>query len=793
MFGNDFIRTFTKSKLWPARYGVAILATVAALLLRLALIPLIGQHDVPFITFFLAVLVSAWYGGLDAGLLTTLLSTVTAAYFFTYPPHSFWIPDPIDRTALAIFLIVGFGTSLLGRSLRQALQSANQEASLRRNAELAERSERQRLETTLASIGDGVIATDTEGQVRFMNTVAETLTGWNRDDALTKRVETVFRIVNENTRNPIELPIDWAIQKGRIANLIDPSILIARDGTEIPIEESGSLITDYEGRPTGAVLIFRDITERRRIEIEREASSRTSRQLADIVESSDDAILSKDPDLRITSWNHAAEEMFGYTASEAIGQTVRIIIPESRWSEEEDVMQLIRGGRKVEHHETERRRKDGTVIPVSVSISPVHGTAGVVVGASTIVRDITRQRAVEEEREARRAAEEASRAKDEFLAMLSHELRNPLSAINGWVALLKRGQVPPERVTHALEIIERNARRESQLVESLLDFSRIAANKLDLDMEGVDLSSLLEIVVDSMRPSAEAKGIMLDLTPVDDGSFVVIGDSDRLQQIFSNLLMNALKFTPRGGHVQVRLVQMGSQAQVQVIDDGEGIHADFLPYVFERFRQADPAKGRAYGGLGLGLAIVRELADAHGATVTAESRGKGRGSTFKVTLPIPAVLPDNITMATVYPEGVEEPDISGLRILVVDDEIDARELVGLALESRGAIIQAASSATEALNSLSWKPDVVISDIEMPDENGYGLIRKLRSAEREHGQRRLPAIALTAYVSNADRDQVLAAGFDLHLAKPVAIGDLIRAVDRVSQATDIELHQPRKSA
>jgi PAS domain S-box-containing protein len=793
MFGNDFIRTFTKSKLWLARYGVAILATVAALLLRLALIPLIGEHEVPFITFFLAVLVSAWYGGFDAGLLTTLLSTVTAAYFFTYPPHSFSIPDPIDRTALAIFLIVGFGTSLLGRSLRQALQSANQEASLRRNAEQAERSERQRLETTLASIGDGVIATDTEGQVRFMNTVAETLTGWNRDDALRKRLETVFRIVNESTRNPIKLPIDWAIQKGRIANLIDPSILIARDGTEIPIEESGSLITDYEGRPTGAVLIFRDITERRRIEIEREASSRTSRQLADIVESSDDAILSKDLDLRITSWNHAAEEMFGYTASEAIGQTVRIIIPETRWSEEEDVMQLIRGGRKVEHHETERRRKDGTVIPVSVSISPVHGTAGVVVGASTIVRDITHQRAVEEEREARRAAEEASRAKDEFLAMLSHELRNPLSAINGWVALLKRGQVPPERVTHALEIIERNARRESQLVESLLDFSRMAANKLDLDMEGVDLSSLLEIVVDSMRPSAEAKGIMLDLTPLDDGSFVVVGDSDRLQQVFSNLLMNALKFTPRGGHVQVRLVQMGSQAQVQVIDDGEGIQADFLPYVFERFRQADPAKGRAHGGLGLGLAIVRELAEAHGATVTAESRGKGRGSTFKVTLPIPAVLPDNIKMATVYPEGAEEPDISGLRILVVDDEIDARELVGLALESRGAIIHVASSATEALNSLSWKPDVVISDIEMPDENGYGLIRKLRSAEREHGQRRLPAIALTAYVSNADRDQVLAAGFDLHLAKPVAISDLIRAVDRVSQAIGVVLHQPRKSA
>jgi PAS domain S-box-containing protein len=903
-------------------YGVAVLATVVATVFRLALIPLIGDYAIPFITYFPAVLLSAWYGGFRAGVLNLLLSTAVGAYMFSYPPRSFRVPSPTDQISLVIFLMVGFSLALISGWLRRALKDVDKEASLRGNAESAERSERQRFEITLASIGEGVIATDNEGQVRFINTAAEVLTGWKRDDAVAKPIETVFHIVDETTRKPIQLPIVRAIQKGRSANRVDHTILIAKDGTQIPVEESGSIITDYEGRPAGAVLIFRDIGERRRIESEREASARTVRQLAAIVESSDDAIISKGLDLRITSWNHAAERMlgytaseaigqplamiipknrlgeeeslmlrirrgdrvehleterrrkdgvvipvslaispvhdtwgrvvgssttmrnltekrraerereastriacqlasivessddailgksldlritswnraaermFGYTASEAIGQSVSIIIPDDRWSEEENFMQSIRRGENVGHHETERRHKDGSIIPVAVTISPIHDTARNVVGASTIMRDITRQRAAEKEREARLAAEEANRTKDEFLAVLSHELRNPLSAIIGWMAVLKQGQVPAERVPHVFNVIDRNARAESQLVESLLDFSRIAARKLDLHMEGVYLSSLVEIVVESMRPAADAKGISLTLTPAQK-PLIVVGDSDRLQQVFSNLLTNAIKFTPRDGHVQVRLVQVESQAQVQFIDDGEGIHPDFLPCIFERFRQADSAKGRAHGGLGLGLAIVRELADAHGGTVTAESPGKGLGSTFTVTIPIPAVLPENIKMATVH-DGNEEPVISGLRILVVDDEADARELVTLTLQSRGAVIQQASSAGEALATLGGeKPDLVISDIGMPHEDGYVLIQKLRAAERERGQPRLPAIALTTYSSPSDRDQALAWGYDLHLAKPVSQTELVRAVaDMVSQSRSAELDKPRKSA
>jgi CheY-like chemotaxis protein len=262
----------------------------------------------------------------------------------------------------------------------------------------------------------------------------------------------------------------------------------------------------------------------------------------------------------------------------------------------------------------------------------------------------------------------------------------------------------------------------------------------------------------------------------------LIGDSDRLQQNISNILTNAIKFTPRNGHVQARLNRIGSQAQIQIIDDGEGIDADFLPHIFDRFRQAESARGRAHGGLGLGLAIVRELVHAHGGTVVADSRGKGLGSTFTVTLPIPAVIPAHIEAATLQSPRVDEPSISGVRILVVDDDADARELVALTLSSRGAVVQTASSAAEALEYLNRRrPDMIVADIGMPLEDGYELIRKFRALEVERSEKRLPAIALTAYASAADRDQALSVGYDLHLAEPVGPTDLTHAVAKLRRA------------
>jgi PAS domain S-box-containing protein len=303
------------------------------------------------------------------GILCVLLSTTAAGFFFTFPPHSFSIPDPVDRITLLIFVTVGVGIAFLSRSQRRALQRADHEALLRRAAEFEERAQRQRFETTLASIGDGVIATDTDGNVSFMNVVAEALTGWNRDEATGKPLQTVFQIVDEETRKPVENPAPRAIQDRSTVTLQDRTLLITRSGMEIPVDDSGSLIRDSEGRPRGAVPIFRDITERRRLERERRESFRIAHHLAAIVESCDDAILSEDPDLRITSWNRAAEQMF--KASEVIGQSIKPIIPEERMIEEEHAMQRIRHGEKVKNLETERCRKDATVFPVLLTISPV--------------------------------------------------------------------------------------------------------------------------------------------------------------------------------------------------------------------------------------------------------------------------------------------------------------------------------------------------------------------------------------------------------------------------------------
>jgi signal transduction histidine kinase/ActR/RegA family two-component response regulator len=427
--------------------------------------------------------------------------------------------------------------------------------------------------------------------------------------------------------------------------------------------------------------------------------------------------------------------------------------------------------------------KNGEKIPIEMIAAPIRTAGGRNAGVVMVFRDVTVRRVVERERAtlhereriARRQAEEANRARDEFLAMLSHELRNPLSSILGWTAILKTKDLPAARASHAVEVIERNARVEAQLVESLLDLSRIISGKLKLAMEPLDLSSVLMAAVDSARPTADAKGVILDLQAV-AGPIAIIGDSGRMQQILSNLLSNAIKFTPPEGHVRVELARQGAEAQIRVIDDGEGISAELLPHIFDRFRQADSATDPGYGGLGLGLAIVEELVHAHRGTIAASSQGKGQGSTFTVTLPVTAAIRTATETPPGAAAGVEERSVLKLRVLVVDDDTDTRELIGSTLESHGAVVRQASTAGEAVASIQHEqPDVLIADIGMPEEDGYALIRKLRTAEREHQKRHLPAIALTAYASPADREEALNAGYDLHLAKPIQQQELALAV------------------
>jgi signal transduction histidine kinase/ActR/RegA family two-component response regulator len=396
----------------------------------------------------------------------------------------------------------------------------------------------------------------------------------------------------------------------------------------------------------------------------------------------------------------------------------------------------------------------------------------------------------EEQSLLRQQAEAASRSKDEFLAMISHELRTPLNAIVGWTGMLRTGRIDEQTTARAVETIERNARSQTKLIEDLLDISRIISGKLRLNVQPVELLSVVEAAVDVVRPAAAAKDIRLQVV-LDPEAGPVSGDPERLQQIIWNLLANAVKFTPKKGRVQVRLQRLNSHVEITVSDTGQGISAEFLPFVFDRFRQADSSFTRKHGGLGLGLAIVRHLVELHGGEVSAYSDGEGQGTTFTVKFPVMIVhAPASYqTGALQWQEQSAEAavpfecpqSLSGMRLLIVEDEQDARELLKLMLEQCGAKVKATDSAREAIQRLEeWKPDLMISDIEMPGEDGYSLIQQVRSVEIRSG--RLPAIALTAHARTEDRMRALRSGYDAHVAKPVEINELVTVIESLARTT-----------
>jgi signal transduction histidine kinase/CheY-like chemotaxis protein len=390
---------------------------------------------------------------------------------------------------------------------------------------------------------------------------------------------------------------------------------------------------------------------------------------------------------------------------------------------------------------------------------------------------------------ARAEAEKLNRLKDEFLSTLSHELRTPLNSILGWSQILRTRKSNEATTIRALETIERNARSQAQLVEDLLNVSRIITGKIRLHVQAVELISVLEAAMDTVRPAAEAKNIRLQ-SVLDPAAGPILGDFERLQQIAWNLLSNAIKFTPKGGRVQVGLKRINSHVEIIVTDTGQGISAEFLPYVFDRFRQADNSITRTFGGLGLGLAIVRQLVELHGGTVHVESPGEGQGAMFTVNLPLMAVSPKASEPEWVHPTVGGSvpfdysPRLDGLRILVVDDEADVRELITYILEACGTEVLAAASADEAIAALtrsSTAIDVLISDIGMPDEDGYTLLRRVRALKPENGGK-IPAIALTAYARTEDRRTALLAGFQCHIAKPVEPAELIAVVANLAGRT-----------
>ena len=515
--------------------------------------------------------------------------------------------------------------------------------------------------------------------------------------------------------------------------------------------------------------------------------------LAAIVESSDDAIISKDLNGVVRSWNAAAERMFGYSASELVGKPIRLIIPAERQAEEDEILARLRRGERVDHFQTVRRTKDGRLIDVSLTVSPVRDASGRVIGASKIARDVTdqkraaaeRDRLLEAERVARGEAERANRAKDDFVAMVSHELRTPLNAILGWTQLMTRGRNDPALIQRGMDVVARNTRLQAQLISDLLDISRIVAGKLQIETRSVDLRSIVGESLVTMEAEARSKGVVIEPL-LEDAGALVQGDASRLQQICWNLLSNAVKFTPRGGRVRARLTFDGPWARIEVADTGVGIRPEFLSHVFDRFQQADRSITRQFGGLGLGLSIVKHLVELHGGTVEAESEGEGKGATFTVTLPVV----NDITAQERRRDPAESEDLGvgldAIRLLVVEDEADTLEFLRRLLTTHGATVLTAATASEALSLvLNQRPDLMISDIGLPGMDGYDLIQNVR--RQTSPGRDIPAIALTAYARTEDRTRALRAGYQAHIAKPVEPNELLAMI-----ASFVELTGARKS-
>ncbi len=587
--------------------------------------------------------------------------------------------------------------------------------------------------------------------------------------------QTWLEMVHPDDRAVTEQQVQAAIASGEELNI---EFRICRPDKSVGwIACRAKVFQDDRGLPWGMIGVNVDISDRKQAE---EARSQINQTLEALIRACPLAITVLDADDgTVKMWNPAAERIFGWSESEAVGQFVPSI-PDSKREEFMANLKGIRAGNAIAGMETQRQRKDGSSIDIGLWATPVRDGEGNI-NCMSIVADISDRkqaeaelaRLLDREQAARAEAEAINRLKDEFLATLSHELRTPLNAILGWAQILRRGKYTEASLANGLEAIERQSRVQVQLVEDLLDVSRIIQGKLALKPGWFDMVKTIEVALNSVSFVADAKSVTIS-SEFDPAVGLMWGDTQRLQQVVSNLLTNAVKFTPAGGTVQLRLSAVTvtdspspNYVQITVSDTGKGISAEFLPYVFDRFRQADGSITRADSGLGLGLAIVRHLVELHRGTVRAESPGEGLGATFTVMLPLKqrrSQQPQLRGESKIPP--MRAGILAGLKVLVVDDEPDNRQFLVAAIEQLGATATAAASAAEAIELLQQSPpDILVSDIGMPVEDGYSLIRKVRSSESGTAKR-LPAVALTAYASEQDRARAIAAGYDEHLAKPI---------------------------
>jgi PAS domain S-box-containing protein len=818
-----------------------------------------------------------------------------------------------------------------------ARQAAEASARQARQAQQEEHRQREQLRVTLASIGDAVIVTDTDGTVTFLNPVAQALTGWAPEKAAGQPLEQVFHILNEETRQPVESPVRRVLREGTIVGLANHTVLVTRDGRDIPIDDSGAPVRAEDGTIAGVVLVFRDVTEARR-------AIEARLRLAAIVESSDDAIIGKTLDGMITSWNQGAERLYGYTAEEMVGKPLAILVPPDLPNELPAIMERLEQGEPIAHYETVRVRKDGSRLNVSLTVSPIKDAAGRIIGASKIARDVTAAKQQEAslrflaeasrllaelldvpstlqrvaglavphfadwcavdmlepdgslqrlavahmdparvelaralhrrcppdpkaplgvwnilrtgrseilpkipdslltemvrdegllrtlrelglrsyigvpltvrgrtlgvltfvtsdsgrrygpaelrlaEDLAHRAAvavenarlysdlKEADRRKDEFLAMLAHELRNPLAPIRNALHIMKMPGADAAAIEKAREMTERQVQQMVRLVDDLLDVSRIMRGRIDLRKEPVELAAVIARAAEAAQPMLDAQGQELILS-VPPEPVWLDADPARLAQVIGNLLHNAAKFSERAGRVWLSAsVATGEAAPaaeagsapppgpvvtIRVRDEGAGIAPDLLAHVFDLFVQGDKSLERSQGGLGIGLTVVRRLVEMHGGTVTAASEGLGKGCEFVVRLPVLAEAPRPEPAA---PPGQLPAKVTARRVLVVDDNVDAAESVAMVLRLWGHDVRVAHNGPEALRAADeYLPEVVVLDIGLPGMSGYEVAQQLRQEPRFRG---LVLAALTGYGQDSDRRRSAEAGFDHHLTKPV---------------------------
>ena len=730
-----------------------------ATLVRLPLEPFLHGRA-PYALYYLPILFSAWSLGVGPTLLAIGASLGSAWYLFVP------VSEPGYPASLLLFLVVSSAMLLLARAARKTRRAA------------------EHLAAIVESSDDAIIAKNLDGIIESANAGAERLFGYSAAELIGQPVTKLI----PDERLDEEKEFLTRLRAGERIEHFE-TVRLTKDRRRIDVSLTISPIVDATRGIVGASKIVRDISEKKRIARTLEAQSEWFRvTLASI----GDGVIACDPNGRVTFMNSVAEILTGYGVAEAIdrplAEVFRIISERTREPVESPLDKLLRSGQVVglANHTTLIAR-NGKELPISDSAAPIRDDAGKILGVVLVFRDITESRRAEielsvaiaereqlhdDERAARAEAERANHIKDDFIAMVSHELRTPLNAILSWTQLLSDRPSDADTVKRGLDVIARNTRSQAQLVADLLDMSRIVAGKLKLDLQPIDLASVLQDAVQTVQSAADAKRITLACKLSSMGP--TTADPVRVQQCVWNLLSNAIKFTPEQGHVTVSLESVGQHAEITVTDDGVGIRPELLPYVFERFNQGEAITTRHFGGLGLGLHIVKQLMLLQGGSVRAESAGEGKGARFTLSLPLD-VAERRARPVRGDPPITEGASLHDIEVLVVEDDPDTREVVARFLTQHGARVRSTSSAREALQTLiGTSPDVLLCDIGLPDVDGYELIQRIRQL---HGGKwgAIPAIAFTAYARSEDRTKALRAGYQAHLVKPVELPELLETV------------------